>query len=203
MPVTWEEPGKPGAGRPPGPVRWAVEAAQLKARPGTWGAIGSAPLDGSACELSRLRSSVRRIHTGSFRAFRPAGSFEAATRKVPGEGQLKLFARYVGTTRRQEGRPPVQVGEDGTVLAVTPRAALPGATARKKLPPPRRAPATPSRPDTPQVRQWARLRGLEVSSYGRLARSLYSAYDQAMAAAWPGERQEGSDAPAAGGEQDR
>jgi hypothetical protein len=66
-------------------------AAELRARPGQWGTVGVYPSLGTA---RNVRDRVR-IAGGNYRAYGPAGSFEARTQVVP-DG-TRVEARYLGT----------------------------------------------------------------------------------------------------------
>ena len=67
-----------------GKVDWYSIADQLRSRPGEWAKIRTATTKGTA------GGTVRRIRIGKFKAFTPAGSFEATGRGVD------IWARYVG-----------------------------------------------------------------------------------------------------------
>lgn len=63
-------------------------AAQLRATPGEWARIDTKQTKGAAT------ARAQQIRTGSLRAFRPHGTFEAAARTV--DGEHRVYARYVG-----------------------------------------------------------------------------------------------------------
>lgn len=65
-------------------------AAELRVRPGEW-----AITDLTAGKTDwAMRVTAFRIRRGWLRAFRPAGTYDAAFRTV--DGELRLYARYVG-----------------------------------------------------------------------------------------------------------
>ncbi|MGP3685714.1 hypothetical protein ACTVZO_13530 [Streptomyces sp. IBSNAI002] len=65
-------------------------ARALRERPGDWAHISDHDLKTQAANLAY------RIRQGKIRAFRPAGAFEATSRKT-GESSGAVWARYVGT----------------------------------------------------------------------------------------------------------
>lgn len=67
-------------------------AAELRSRPGEWGAVGSYRSGASA------RQTAHRIRTGEFTAYTPAGSYEAE--HIAREGAFIVRVRYVGTPSR-------------------------------------------------------------------------------------------------------
>jgi hypothetical protein len=83
--IVWEEP--PGVSRR-GQEEWPAIARELRQRPGQWARVK----DGvSASNAAHVAS---RIRNGFFQPFRPAGTFEAVTRRT---GDTKaVYARYVG-----------------------------------------------------------------------------------------------------------
>ncbi|MBA2951458.1 hypothetical protein [Streptomyces himalayensis] len=87
--IRWEEPPRvhsyPGGGR----GRHAEIAAQLKERPGEWAKV----LTFASSETARsMAYSIR--YAARLAAYRPAGAFEAVSRKV--DGETCVYARYVG-----------------------------------------------------------------------------------------------------------
>lgn len=70
--------------------KYQLEAADLRARPGEWGKVGVWPKD----KYTTARSTAINIQNGKLVAFRPKGTFEAATRKT--RDGIVIWARYVG-----------------------------------------------------------------------------------------------------------
>lgn len=68
---------------PAGDTKWAPIAAELRDQPGVWALIGGQT-------SSRSGGAASNIKRGTWRAFPPAGAYEA--RYVNGQ----LYARYVG-----------------------------------------------------------------------------------------------------------
>ncbi len=86
--IVWEEPSFPESdGRVQVP-RWQVEAGELRSRPGDWALLCTKR------SRSAAKSMAHDIKTGVLRAFLPAGSFTAVSRKV--DGEFRVYARYVG-----------------------------------------------------------------------------------------------------------
>lgn len=83
--LVWEEPPHENRG---GGVNHRLVAPQLRANPEAWARVSTYKTAGSAGSMAQA------IRTGVLTAYRPAGSFEAASRKVG--GQYHVYARYVG-----------------------------------------------------------------------------------------------------------
>lgn len=93
MALIWEEPPpckKPQKAKSPGrpASAWQEEAAQLRARSGSWARIGVKPTSHQAGNLAA------DIRSGRLGVFAPAGSFEAVARHV--DGEYRVYARFVG-----------------------------------------------------------------------------------------------------------
>jgi hypothetical protein len=69
------------------PVKFQEEAEALSRRPGEWALI---------FEGRNSATTASYINAGDLAAFRPAGSFEAKSRKNP-EGKFDIYARFVGS----------------------------------------------------------------------------------------------------------
>lgn len=69
-------------------------AAQLKARPGQW----------ALCLKNKNAATAHHIKRGTFTAFRPAGSFDAAARGTNKKERNShdIYIRYVGPIERVE-----------------------------------------------------------------------------------------------------
>ncbi len=79
--------------------KWPAVAAELREQPGRWGVIRERVGIGSAGPL------VRSVTGGLGTAWRPAGYYEAASRKRDdGEG-LDVYARYVGEAGSEATNP--------------------------------------------------------------------------------------------------
>lgn len=76
--------GKGGHGQ----NKHAANARQLRARPGAWAVIGVYDKAGTAGSIAYA------VKNGTMGPYRPAGTFEAASRKV--DGEYRCYARYVG-----------------------------------------------------------------------------------------------------------
>ena len=87
--IVWEAPPPSRQGQGGGrPSRMDPLAAALRTRPGEWALAYQ-------CEASNVAS--RRMYgitRGIAASFRPAGAFEATSRKV--DGEYRVYARYVG-----------------------------------------------------------------------------------------------------------
>lgn len=83
--IAWEEPPPANHGR--GPSHEPLAAA-LRAKPGEWAHVLT--YDTSATSAM----TAGHIRRGVGVAWRPAGAYEAASRKVNGEN--RVYARYVG-----------------------------------------------------------------------------------------------------------
>jgi hypothetical protein len=91
--MKWEEPPTSG-GFDKRKNAYEDEAEALRSRPGEWGVV----VTFAPSEDSRARSTSNSITKGKYVEFRPAGSFEAVSRKVPGDDGneiIKVYARYV------------------------------------------------------------------------------------------------------------
>lgn len=78
---------------PPKKVRrnWSDIAEQLKANPGRWALITSAP------KRTSIAMITTRIQRNTYGPFSPVGAFEAVSRESLDEpGRFEVFARYVG-----------------------------------------------------------------------------------------------------------
>ena len=100
------------AGLPPKatrPARWVAEANECRLHPGEWALLASFSGFQSDCETSadvrrlgvRARLLAHSVRTGRLAAFRPAGSFEAATRssataRDASEAMFAVYVRYIG-----------------------------------------------------------------------------------------------------------
>lgn len=71
-------------------------AAALRDRCGVWAHISDHTSKGQAANLAY------RIRHGKLVDFRPAGAFEATSRKVGKEGESQVWARYVGASSAQD-----------------------------------------------------------------------------------------------------
>ncbi|MER7507985.1 hypothetical protein ABTX82_06400 [Streptomyces lavendulae] len=71
-----------------------LTARALRERPGDWAHISDHDLKSRAANLAY------RIRQGKIRAFRPAGAFEATSRKT-GEASGAVWARYVGAASEE------------------------------------------------------------------------------------------------------
>ncbi|MFH8409575.1 hypothetical protein ACH4FX_33055 [Streptomyces sp. NPDC018019] len=69
-------------------MRFTAAAEMLKARPGQWARVQKRE------KRARAATAAYQINRGLLAAFRPAGSFEAASRTV--DGEYLVYARYVG-----------------------------------------------------------------------------------------------------------
>jgi hypothetical protein len=87
--IVWADPTKVGARRTDDHEAF-VEA--LKSRPGQW-AIHPRSATQSPVQSASLAISIRHARV---KAYRPAGAFEAAIRRVDDE-HTNVYARYVGT----------------------------------------------------------------------------------------------------------
>jgi hypothetical protein len=67
---------------------WAAIATALRSRPGQWAKVKT----GTSSQVAAA------IKSGQYRAFQPAGSFEARTSKTATgtDGQSDIYARFVG-----------------------------------------------------------------------------------------------------------
>jgi len=65
---------------------------QLKAKPGKWAKVPG--YDAKTDAGQRVLAS--QIGKAQLKAYRPAGSFEAVSRKDPKTGEIGIWARYVG-----------------------------------------------------------------------------------------------------------
>lgn len=93
--MKWEDPPDSG-NRWRGPA-YAKEAADLKAHPLQWGIVRSYPADHA--HDYKARSTAHEIKKGKYIAFRPAGAFDAVSRKgVDDDGKevVNVYARYLG-----------------------------------------------------------------------------------------------------------
>jgi hypothetical protein len=88
MSIAWEEPPADGRGQHERIAPWPEIADALKARPGEWARVTEGQ------KATTARTLAYRINTGKFVSFRPAGAFEAVSRKQ-GDGTF-VYARYVG-----------------------------------------------------------------------------------------------------------
>jgi hypothetical protein len=85
--IVWEDPPKTGRSSARG--RHTAIAAELKARPGEWAKV---LVDTNLSQSSQIRN-------GLYKAYQPAGSFEAVARNarnVDGRVRCDIYARYVG-----------------------------------------------------------------------------------------------------------
>ncbi len=86
--IRWEEP-PPSHMRGPGrgaASKWDSLAAQLREHPGRWALVD----EGNNASL------IDTIKFGRAVCFRPAGDFEATTRKIPGTNTTRVYARFLG-----------------------------------------------------------------------------------------------------------
>lgn len=191
MAVNWEEP-QSGRGSDPGARRWALEAQQLKGQPGCWGVLETVPLPEGTAQRRRAKALLsykgRNIRQGALAAFKPAGSFDATIRTVPAQHLIKLYVRYVGVTRREPGKLPVQVGDDGAVLPVPPPPPTPRTLALEKRRRTWERHREHARDDYPKVRAWALANGEDVSRTGLLPYAVIERYDAAMSASRDGQQ---------------
>lgn len=84
--IRFEDPPTPHRRGPSKEYQAIAEA--LRARPGEWAIIHDHAAEGSS------RNVAVRIKNGTCRAFRPAGAFDAVSRRV--EGRFRVYARYTG-----------------------------------------------------------------------------------------------------------
>jgi hypothetical protein len=90
--VQWEEPPPAGSASAQG-QRISVEISrELQRRPGEWARWPRAYKGVGASQIAY------RINNGISASWRPAGSYEAVTRKGQ-DGTISLWVRYVGDTR--------------------------------------------------------------------------------------------------------
>jgi hypothetical protein len=80
--VKWQEPAIITGGEKR--IRWTEEAAQLRENPKRWAVVYTKPTPTGAAQMAN------HVRTGTLRAFRPAGSFEAAARGC------EVYVRYIG-----------------------------------------------------------------------------------------------------------
>lgn len=87
--IRWEDPPPSGLHNPRDPHLIAHEliAVQLKREPGRWAVV----IESTGNE-PRL---ANHITSGHYRAYKPAGSFQAVSRTV--NGIRTIYARFVGT----------------------------------------------------------------------------------------------------------
>ncbi len=83
-------------------MRFTAAAEMLRARPGQWARVQKRD------KRAHAATAAYQINRGLLAAFRPAGSFEAASRTV--DGEYLVYARYVG--HEQE---PRNAGERGRI----------------------------------------------------------------------------------------
>ena len=84
--LEWREPPTVSSGGKPAKI--ALAAIALREHPGQWALI-----TGDSGLSNRTYASY--IKTARITAWRPAGSFDAVSRKRP-DGQFDIYARYVG-----------------------------------------------------------------------------------------------------------
>lgn len=87
--IKWEDPPRVDAYPRGGKGKHAAIAEQLKARPGVWGRVFSSASAESARSMAYFINRAVRV-----KAYEPAGSFEAVSRKI--DGETHVYARYVG-----------------------------------------------------------------------------------------------------------
>lgn len=92
--MKWEEPPESGGFEKKKRNVYTKEAEELRSHPGVWGLVDIIPVDRDA----HARTVANSIIHGKYAAFRPEGSFNAVSRKVPGDdGNLviKVYGKYV------------------------------------------------------------------------------------------------------------
>jgi hypothetical protein len=79
-------------------------AAELRARPGAWAHILTVAAQGTATSMAYM------VRVARFKAYGPAGTFEARSRTI--DGEFRVYARYVGKEA------PVPVDQAAEVLRI-------------------------------------------------------------------------------------
>jgi hypothetical protein len=83
--IKWATPPTTGSGAPVS-TKWASIAETLMLNPKQWAVVAE----------NVSASTAHLIRTGGYKAFQPAGSFEATTRGNSGGRAAEVYARYVG-----------------------------------------------------------------------------------------------------------
>lgn len=91
--MKWENPPESGGFEKKKNV-YMEEAEELRSRPGEWGIVDTFPMSRNA----HARTATNNIIKGKYVAFRPAGSFDAVSRQVPGDDGtpvVKVYGKYI------------------------------------------------------------------------------------------------------------
>ena len=93
-PIVWEDPPEPARANYASPKPSWVD--ELEAKPGQWARVREFPYQGDQyAKASGAASALAtRIRKGGAKYWRPAGSFEAVSRRA--DTAFRVYARYVG-----------------------------------------------------------------------------------------------------------